>query len=328
MESLNSNSQERERDRERVASVATHARQCKGKLHDIFSATSFISTDQLQNQLDKDEFQEEKSMAAFWVLNNQFQNGTKSDEHITSSSSGTYITHVVDADIRAVNDQEPSAEVNSRDQVQSPNSRNNIKPAKRAPNVNKADIQEPVVSTSTPSSTRIDQDTSSTSTSQTIKEAQSHVIPTSVEEDDHGIKVAHMDNDLQIKEQKENGVVELYFVGTEYQLPDIFSKPLGREKLEFLMKKVGMQSMSLETLKKLADKTEELWWVIMSWIYKRSKRTHLQISVDTLHNTNFFRALTALADVPSSFTRTTKTTSTLPPPPPPLQQSTVYRDIW
>nr|GEV78131.1 copia protein [Tanacetum cinerariifolium] len=37
--------------------------------------------------------------------------GAKSDEHITRSSSGTYITHVVDADIRLVNDQEPSAEV-------------------------------------------------------------------------------------------------------------------------------------------------------------------------------------------------------------------------
>ncbi|GJS94284.1 putative reverse transcriptase domain-containing protein [Tanacetum coccineum] len=37
--------------------------------------------------------------------------GTKSDEHITSNSSGTYITHVVDADIRPVNDQVPSAEV-------------------------------------------------------------------------------------------------------------------------------------------------------------------------------------------------------------------------
>nr|GEW85295.1 hypothetical protein [Tanacetum cinerariifolium] len=47
-------------------------------------------------------------------------------------------------------------------------------------------VQEPIVSTSTPSSTRIDQDTPSTSTLQTIKEAQSHVIPTSVEEDDHG----------------------------------------------------------------------------------------------------------------------------------------------
>ncbi|GKB27927.1 hypothetical protein Tco_0867328 [Tanacetum coccineum] len=37
--------------------------------------------------------------------------GTKSDEHITNSSSGTYITHVVDADIRPVNDQVPSAEL-------------------------------------------------------------------------------------------------------------------------------------------------------------------------------------------------------------------------
>nr|GEV58737.1 uncharacterized mitochondrial protein AtMg00810-like [Tanacetum cinerariifolium] len=37
--------------------------------------------------------------------------GTTSDEHITSSSLGTYITHVVDADIRPVNDQEPSVEV-------------------------------------------------------------------------------------------------------------------------------------------------------------------------------------------------------------------------
>nr|GEV24304.1 hypothetical protein [Tanacetum cinerariifolium] len=37
--------------------------------------------------------------------------GTKSDEHITSSSSGTYITHVMDADIKPVNNQVPSVEV-------------------------------------------------------------------------------------------------------------------------------------------------------------------------------------------------------------------------
>ncbi|GJY11091.1 hypothetical protein Tco_0379276 [Tanacetum coccineum] len=39
--------------------------------------------------------------------------GTKSDKHDTSSSSGTYITHAVDADIRPVNDQVPFAEVDS-----------------------------------------------------------------------------------------------------------------------------------------------------------------------------------------------------------------------
>ncbi|GKE63060.1 hypothetical protein Tco_1513427 [Tanacetum coccineum] len=60
-----------------------------------------------------------------------------------------------------------------------------------------------------------------------------------------------------IKEQVENRVVELYFVRTEYQLADIFTKPLARERLEFLIKKLRMQSMSPETLKKLADEEEE-----------------------------------------------------------------------
>ncbi|GJU80811.1 retrovirus-related pol polyprotein from transposon TNT 1-94 [Tanacetum coccineum] len=55
----------------------------------------------------------------------------------------------------------------------------------------------------------------------------------------------------------ENGVVELYFVKTEYQLADIFTKPLARERLEFLINKLGMRSMSPETLKKLADEEEE-----------------------------------------------------------------------
>ncbi|GJT64941.1 retrovirus-related pol polyprotein from transposon TNT 1-94 [Tanacetum coccineum] len=68
----------------------------------------------------------------------------------------------------------------------------------------------------------------------------------------------HIDiRDHFIKEQAENGVVELYFVRTEYQLADIFTKPLARERLEFLIHKLGMKSMSLETLKKLADEEEE-----------------------------------------------------------------------
>ncbi|GJS41064.1 hypothetical protein Tco_0566107 [Tanacetum coccineum] len=60
-----------------------------------------------------------------------------------------------------------------------------------------------------------------------------------------------------IKEQVENGVVELYFVRTEYQLADIFTKALGRERLDFLINKLGMRSMSPETLKRLAEKEEE-----------------------------------------------------------------------
>ncbi|GKD94046.1 copia protein [Tanacetum coccineum] len=60
-----------------------------------------------------------------------------------------------------------------------------------------------------------------------------------------------------IKEQVENGVVELYFVRTQYQLADIFTKPLARERLAFLINKLGMRSMSPQTLKTLADEEEE-----------------------------------------------------------------------
>ncbi|GJQ98915.1 retrovirus-related pol polyprotein from transposon TNT 1-94 [Tanacetum coccineum] len=43
-----------------------------------------------------------------------------------------------------------------------------------------------------------------------------------------------------IKEQVENGVVRLYFFRTEYQLADIFTKALCRERIEFLIDKLGM----------------------------------------------------------------------------------------
>ncbi|GJZ82674.1 retrovirus-related pol polyprotein from transposon TNT 1-94 [Tanacetum coccineum] len=52
-----------------------------------------------------------------------------------------------------------------------------------------------------------------------------------------------------IKEQVENGIVELYFVRTEYQLANIFTKPFPREIFNFLIKKLGIRSMSPETLK-------------------------------------------------------------------------------
>ncbi|GJU58273.1 hypothetical protein Tco_1236039 [Tanacetum coccineum] len=43
-----------------------------------------------------------------------------------------------------------------------------------------------------------------------------------------------------IKEQVENEVVELYFVKTDYQLADIFTKALAREHFEFLINRLGM----------------------------------------------------------------------------------------
>ncbi|GJT76811.1 retrovirus-related pol polyprotein from transposon TNT 1-94 [Tanacetum coccineum] len=60
-----------------------------------------------------------------------------------------------------------------------------------------------------------------------------------------------------IKEQVENGVVELHFTRTEYQLADIFTKAFPRERFNFLINKLGMKSMSPETLKSLTEEEEE-----------------------------------------------------------------------
>nr|GEU70621.1 hypothetical protein [Tanacetum cinerariifolium] len=60
-----------------------------------------------------------------------------------------------------------------------------------------------------------------------------------------------------IKEQVENGVIKLYFVNTEYQLVDLFTKALGRDIIEFLINKLGMRSFTPETLKQLMDEVDE-----------------------------------------------------------------------
>ncbi|GJY89707.1 ribonuclease H-like domain-containing protein [Tanacetum coccineum] len=44
----------------------------------------------------------------------------------------------------------------------------------------------------------------------------------------------------------------------KYQLADIFTKALCRERIEFLIDKLGMRSFSPETLKELADEAEEI----------------------------------------------------------------------
>nr|GEU79562.1 hypothetical protein [Tanacetum cinerariifolium] len=184
-----------------------------------------------------------------------------------------------------------------------------------------AEVVAPKLATSTglPSSTTVDQDAPSPSNSQTTPKTQTHVISNEVEEDNHELDIAHMNNDQVLKnkarlvaqgcrqekgtdfeesfapvarieaihifianvahknmtifqmdvktvflngelkeeEQVENGIVKLYFVRTEYQLADIFTKPLPRERLNFLIEKLGIKSMSSDMLKRLAEETDE-----------------------------------------------------------------------
>ncbi|GJU19547.1 hypothetical protein Tco_1152889 [Tanacetum coccineum] len=69
-------------------------------------------------------------------------------------------------------------------------------PASVASLVHVVEAPAPVESTTSPSSTIVDQDAPSPSTSQTTPQSQSQAIPLSAEEESHDLEVAHMSNDL------------------------------------------------------------------------------------------------------------------------------------
>nr|GEY88876.1 retrovirus-related Pol polyprotein from transposon TNT 1-94 [Tanacetum cinerariifolium] len=55
-----------------------------------------------------------------------------------------------------------------------------------------------------------------------------------------------------IKEHVEKGTIELYFVKTDYQLADIFTKALPAERFNYLVRHLGMRSLSPKELERLA----------------------------------------------------------------------------
>nr|GEW48260.1 retrovirus-related Pol polyprotein from transposon TNT 1-94 [Tanacetum cinerariifolium] len=124
----------------------------------------------------------------------------------------------------------------------------------------------------------------------------------------------------------ENGVIELYFVNMEYQLEDFFIKALGRDRIKFLINKLGMRSFMLETLRQLIDEVDETMdttieqqaamdealvphaqrlrigrrnFCLISNI--KSKESTLQLVYDILRICPFFKALLVTADVPEIY---------------------------
>ncbi|GJT58695.1 hypothetical protein Tco_1002228 [Tanacetum coccineum] len=47
-----------------------------------------------------------------------------------------------------------------------------------------------------------------------------------------------------IKEQVENGIIELYFVRTEYQLANMFTKALPEDRFKYLVRRIGMRCLT------------------------------------------------------------------------------------
>nr|GEX66480.1 retrovirus-related Pol polyprotein from transposon TNT 1-94 [Tanacetum cinerariifolium] len=58
-----------------------------------------------------------------------------------------------------------------------------------------------------------------------------------------------------IKEKVEKGIVELFFVGTEYQLADLFTKALPVERFKYLVRRLGMRCLTPAELEALANES-------------------------------------------------------------------------
>nr|GEY12270.1 hypothetical protein [Tanacetum cinerariifolium] len=58
-----------------------------------------------------------------------------------------------------------------------------------------------------------------------------------------------------LKEKVEKGIVELFFVETEYQLADMFTKALSEDRFKYLVRRLGMRCLTLEELEALANES-------------------------------------------------------------------------
>nr|GEU90000.1 hypothetical protein [Tanacetum cinerariifolium] len=58
-----------------------------------------------------------------------------------------------------------------------------------------------------------------------------------------------------IKEKVEKDIIELFFVGTEYQLADLFTKALSEDRFKYLVRRLGMRYLTLEELEVLANES-------------------------------------------------------------------------
>nr|GEW45488.1 integrase, catalytic region, zinc finger, CCHC-type, peptidase aspartic, catalytic [Tanacetum cinerariifolium] len=66
------------------------------------------------------------------------------------------------------------------------------------------------------------------------------------------LKKCGYSKDNCIKEHVEKGTIELYFVKMDYQLADLFTKALPVDRFNYLVRRLGMRSLSPQELDRLA----------------------------------------------------------------------------
>ncbi|GJU71462.1 retrovirus-related pol polyprotein from transposon TNT 1-94 [Tanacetum coccineum] len=135
---------------------------------------------------------------------------------------------------------------------------------------------EPAALTGSPSSTTVDQDAPSPSNSQTTPETQSPVIPNDVEEDNHDLDVAHMNNDpffgIQILENNSDTssssdviptIVETAAPYSEHNYKDTLTQACWIEA----MQKELNEFKCLEVWE-LVPRPDKVMVITLKWIYK------------------------------------------------------------
>ncbi|GJR77656.1 hypothetical protein Tco_0090021 [Tanacetum coccineum] len=103
-----------------------------------------------------------------------------------------------------------------------------------------------------------------------------------------------------IKEHVENGVIELYFVNMEYQLTDIFTKALGRERIEFLINKLDLIALD-DAFVATANRIKSGKCNLRLSSDVTSKEATLQVVYDVLKLTPIYKAFQVTADVPEIY---------------------------
>ncbi|GKF11423.1 hypothetical protein Tco_0049349 [Tanacetum coccineum] len=92
-------------------------------------------------------------------------------------------------------------------------------------------------------------------TSMSSAKAEYATIPISCNPVQHS-RTKHIDVRYHfIKEHVEKGIVELFFVGTEYQLADLFTKALSEDRFKYLVRRLGMRRLTSDELEVLANES-------------------------------------------------------------------------
>nr|GEW88211.1 integrase, catalytic region, zinc finger, CCHC-type, peptidase aspartic, catalytic [Tanacetum cinerariifolium] len=129
-----------------------------------------------------------------------------------------------------------------------------------------------------------------------------------------------------IRNQVERGVVELYFMTTDYQLADIFTKALPQQRFQFILPRLDTiadinapsgQAPAMAPPVRTDDQIlPRIIWVPIGKsncyldLEKSQSNPNYKIEMDLLKHTNFFRAFTASSTIPSIYIQQTESIST------------------